>query len=195
MSQQVKKVQSQLRQLGWPIKADGVKGAKTKEAIRDFKRMFAFWKRGFAVKNALITPRLKKALTICVARDGRCSEHFYFREFKSKGNGWIKGHRRQVRGLEMIRRRAGAIGILSAYRDPHHNDVTVGGAEYSQHKLGLAIDPSTTNIRRKHLVGTGVSGIGLAPGTGETVAHLDWRHLGKWNYTNGSPKNPTIWRY
>lgn len=188
----VSEAQRILKRIGWPIGVDGKKGPKTNEAITDFKRMYAFGVRGLGSKPTL-TRRTMRALQHSFDQDGRCSKHFYFREFKSKGNGWIKGERYFVRGLEKLRKRIGAFGVMSGYRDPYHNDVTVGGARYSQHKFGLAIDPSRAlplaDVRAVKVF----SGIGVRAGTSQ-VLHVDVRHLGPHN-NGGSPTKPVTWSY
>lgn len=130
-------VQQALKTLGWPFEVDGTMGDKTTEAVRDFQRGFAF---GRLIEDGDPGPRTCDALRLSLERDGRCSENFRFREFKSKGNGWIKLSRELVLGLEDYRKLIGGpMTIVSGYRDPKRNH-DVGGKPRSQHLYGNAID-------------------------------------------------------
>ena len=186
-----REVQEALRTIGWPITVDGSFGEATKQAVTDFQR-------GWAPYNLLIDgyagPQTQEALKLCVWKDGLASPHFRFREFASKGNGWIRVNRHLIRGLELIRGRYGPFTPVSGYRDPIHNR-KVGGAPNSQHVYGNAIDvPRSVGLSVPAVRNIGsFSGIGFRQSDG-VVVHVDVRHLGP-NTTGASVKNPTIWRY
>lgn len=183
-------VQTALRRLGWPIAADGAFGPRTFEAVQDFQRGFAFWN---LLVDGYAGPNTHRALAHSVGNGGRCSLHFAFGEFASRGNGWIRVHRALVRGLEdyreLVRR---PVAIASGYRDHTHNR-RVGGVPDSQHLYGNAADveprAGATAVRRL----ARFSGIGLQRATG-LVNHVDVRHLGP-NPTRGTLRDPTIWLY
>jgi zinc D-Ala-D-Ala carboxypeptidase len=186
-----RQVQDALRRLGWPITADGVYGPHTRLIVRAFQQGFAFYPLAVDGKAG---PQTHRALSHSVARDGRCSPNFSFREFKSKGNGDIRVHRALILGLEEYRRLVRQpVTIVSGYRDPAHNR-RVGGATNSQHLYGTAVDlwpvaslNAGRGLRR-------FSGIGYQGATG-LVRHVDVRSAGPNNTTGGTPSNPTVWRY
>ncbi len=155
----------------------------------DFQRGFAFYD---LLVDGAAGPQTWRALQTSVDKTGRASDHFWFREFKSKGNGWIKVHRALLRGLEVYRQRYGPTKIVSGYRDPLYNR-RVGGATNSQHLYGNASDlPEIASINAVRNLGV-FSGIGYVHSTGR-VAHVDVRHMGP-NTTGGTPSNPTVWVY
>jgi zinc D-Ala-D-Ala carboxypeptidase len=184
-----REVQRALRELGWPIDADGNFGPKTFEAVMDFQRGYAFSKLrvdGHAAEQT------QEALRHALETGGRCSPHFRFVEFKSKGNGWIKLSRDLVLGLEEYRDLVGGpVAIVSGYRDPAHNKA-IGGRPNSQHLYGNAadLDPVKPVAAVKRL--QRFSGIGYQGATG-LVPHVDVRHVGP-NTTGGTERNPTIFR-
>lgn len=86
--------------------------------------------------------------------------------------------------LQAIRTHFGqAVTINSAYRTPAYNK-KVGGAEYSQHLYGMAVDISVANVTPKtvaqyaeKLLGNS-GGIGIYP----TFTHIDVREVkSRWN--------------
>lgn len=192
MTQHAREAQGLLRQLGWPIKVDGVRGDRTYSAIRDFQEGFAWWD---LLIDGHAGPKSTRALRYAVAHQGRCSPHFRFAEWKSHGNGWIKVNRSLVRGLEEYRDRAGATAIVSGYRDPAYNDSLPGAASNSIHLYGGAADliPKLTVAQVRAM--RRFSGIGYQGATG-LVRHVDVRgqdHVP--NTTGGTRDNPTIWIY
>jgi uncharacterized protein YcbK (DUF882 family) len=180
----ITEVQRLLKEIGWPIGVTGRRDPKTNQAIRDFKRGYAFGP-GFASTNAGAGPILMRRLRKSARLGGACSEHFKFREFASSHTGWIRTHRDLVRGLEKVRKQVNhSIGVLSGFRD---FDL---GASKSQHKFGNAMDPTShlpLDVCRRVKA---FSGIGLQPGTSE-VRHLDVRHVGP-NFTGGTVASPTV---
>lgn len=191
-AEQVKEIQRQLRQVGWDIRVDGRLGARTREAIRDFKMGYAF-RNPPLIRNDSPGLGFRIALKRSVRLGGKCSEHFRFKEFASKGNGWIKIHFKLVRGLEKYRAKVGSVSIVSGYRDPEHNRA-VGGVPNSQHIYGTASDiPAKVEAPAMKSLGV-FSGIGIVRATGKVV-HVDVRHAGPNNTTGGTTKNPTIWFY
>jgi zinc D-Ala-D-Ala carboxypeptidase len=185
-----KEIQQALKRIGWPIADDGVWGDHTTDALRDFQRGYALTPLDASGKPG---PKTNHALRECVANGGHCSEHFTFKEFASKGNGWIKVDRALVHGLERYRKAlGGAVEIISAYRDPAHN-AAVGGKSQSQHLYGNAADiPAVMPTAKVAALGI-FSGIGYQHQTG-LVRHVDVRHVGP-NTTGGTLANPTEWVY
>jgi len=185
-------VRRALRALGWPIDVERATKAVTHQAILDFQRMFAWW---WLSEDGNAGPKTARALEYAVANGGRCSPNFRFVEFKSKGNGWIRGRRSLLLGLEDLREVVGApIGVLSGYRDPDYNE-GIGSVDNSQHVFGNAIDP----LCRKRITVVQVksvrafSGIGIDRSDGR-VRHLDVRHRGP-NTTNSTIERPAMWDY
>lgn len=194
--EKVKEIQRGLRFCGWPLAVDGNLGPKTREAVRDFKMGYAWRQVGLIRRSSQPGWAFRRALKRSLAKGGKASNNFSYREFRSKGNGWIKVHFKLIRALEKARRAFGPISILSGYRDPAHN-ARVGGATASQHKYATAIDP-IFHRRRPHWREVArlrvFSGIGFDGATG-LVRHMDVRHVGGKNTTGGSPSRPTIWEY
>jgi zinc D-Ala-D-Ala carboxypeptidase len=168
-------LQRALRLLGWPIRVDGVAGAETTSAVRDFQRGYAF---STLVAGGGVGPRTVTALRTAIRHGGRCSQHFTFRSFRSPGDGWIKLDRALARGLEAYLEAVGEpVSILSGYRDPEWN-AAHGGLPDSQHLHGTAADvePALTLVEVHAL--RVFSGIGYDPDTG-LVRHVDVRHAGR----------------
>lgn len=71
----------------------------------------------------------------------KISEHFRVREFACKdGSTIIFVDDYMIQVLEILRNKLGApITITSGYRTPTHN-AKVGGAKYSYHMRGMAVD-------------------------------------------------------
>lgn len=184
-----KEVQDHLRVLGWPISNDGSYGPVTTAAVTDFQRGFGWYD---LLVDGHAGPQTWNALTTSVSRGGRCSDFFYFKEWKSKGNGWIKVHRELVRRLDQYRRRYGPVTVVSGYRDPLHNR-RIGGASNSQHLYGNAADiPGIASINAVRNLGL-FAGIGYRARDGKVV-HVDVRMVGP-NTTGGTAARPTVWRY
>ena len=188
----IRRVQDRLRKIGFPIKADGVKGPATRQAIREFQRGYARAKLPVNGDIRRIS-RTFRAIRWSVNHGGRASEHFTYREVgKSRGNGQIKLDRDLVRALEVYRKRVGhGVEIVSGYRDCEHNNNTPGAADCSRHSDccgnpgGDAADfaPELSFEQVKELgvfTGIGISANGL-------VRHGDVRP--------GSVKSPTTWTY
>lgn len=180
-------IQQALVTIGWPIAVDGDIGARTREAVADFQHGYTFIELEV---DGVPGPKTQAALEDCIHNQSlKCGEFFRFREFKSKGNGWIKVHPRLLNRLDALRRAVGPIRIVSGYRDPAHNRA-VGGATNSQHVYGTACDiPGVPVSIARDL---GFSGIGI--GDGEAV-HVDVRAEGPNNTTRAGVGNPTIWYY
>lgn len=179
-------VQTYLGRIGWPLAVDGVNGPKTREAVSDFQLGYAFQSLDV---DGIVGPLTAAAFEECIGRDTHCGDFFTFREFASKGNGWIKVHPQLIRRLDNARREVGPIRIVSGYRDPAHN-TAAGGATNSQHLYGTAADiPGIGYDLARDL---GFSGIGLS---GTTAVHVDVRGEGPNNTTGGEPGSPTVWYY
>jgi peptidoglycan hydrolase-like protein with peptidoglycan-binding domain len=191
-----KRAQRILIKCGWPLKADGKLGPVTRSAIKDFQMGWAFGKK--IRSSGKLNPRTVAALKKAEKRGGACSKHFFYREWKSKGNGWIRVNRVLVRGLETYRARFGATAIISGYRDwNYHVELyhRMGQAPttQSQHLDGDAADiPGTATLGQVKTLQV-FSGIGIRSGK---VVHVDVRHAGNGpNTTGGTPTNPTVWNY
>jgi hypothetical protein len=181
-------LQRAVRLLGWPIKVDGVLGARTTAAVRDFQRGWAY---SSLVATGKAGPRTHAALRASIRRGGRCSQHFNFRTFRCPDCGWIKLDRALVRGLERYQEELGeAVAVRSGHRNPAAN-AALGGLPGSQHLDGLAadVDPALTVDRVVAL--RGFSGIGYDPGSG-LVRHLDVRHCGSAR-DGATTARPAIW--
>lgn len=168
---------------------DGQLGPRTKHALSVFKVGYAF--DGTDLRGADEATVLV-ALERTARNGGRASQHFAFREFRSKGDGHAHVNRALVLALERYRQLAGATAIVSGYRDPAYNR-KIGGATSSQHMYGNAADvhPKLTEAQVRGL--RVFSGIGVVAATGK-VAHVDVRHVGP-NTTGGTPDHPTVWVY
>lgn len=184
----VREIQGALRAIGWPLTVDGVYGARTTEAVRQFQRGYALTTLDPVTGRA--GPRTQAALRACVADGGRCSPHFRFREFASKGDGWIELHRALAHGLERYRATLGGpVTIVSGYRDPAYNR-RVGGASNSQHLYGNAADvPPALTVACVRALRV-FSGIGYDAGS-DLVRHVDVRHVGP-DTTGGTVATPTV---
>lgn len=175
-------IQQALRDIGWPIGVDGNIGAITKQAVRDFQAGLVFINMAI---DGIPGPATQHELRVCLERGGRCGLFFTYREFKSKGNGWIRVNRNLVFGLDRYRERFGPTSIISGYRDPAHNR-RVGGASASRHMAADAADirPIVT-VSQVRTLGR-FTGIGYNASTGR-VSHVDCRP--------GNPGSPVVWRY
>ncbi len=179
-----KEVQTLLKQIGFPIKVDGVRGGKTVQAIKAFQRGYVGAPPvNPLVQDGLVGPKTEKALRASAAKNGLCSEHFRFKEFASSHTGAIRTHRELVIGLEKLRAHIGRpIGVLSGFRDFNL------GASMSQHKFGNAMDPTEPLSTVQEVAALKVfSGIGHSPGS-DRVRHVDVRHVGP-NTTPGASKS------
>lgn len=190
-SMTTREVQQALRKIGWPLGIDGGWGRDTFTAVKDFQRGFAFW---HLLVDGHADVKTQEALRKSVELGGKCSPHFFFKEFKSKGNGWIKVNRELVIGLEEYRELVGgSVEVISGYRDPQRNASIPGASKNSQHLYGNAADieplksvPELKRLRR-------FSGLGYQGSSG-LVRHVDVRHVGP-NTTGNSVRDPAIWVY
>jgi hypothetical protein len=193
-----REVQRLLRRCGWPLEVDGIKGPRTRRAIRDFKRGYAF-RPSFRRFGSRVGPFTTRRLRRSARLGGRASRHFWFVEFASltrgncRGNSWIEVKRELVRGLERYRRLARRpVPVVSGFRDPEKNRC-VGGARNSQHLYGNAADiPPVLGLGPVRSLRV-FSGIGVQRSSGR-VRHVDVRHVGP-NPTGGTPRSPTVWFY
>lgn len=145
----VEKLQRALASLGFKITIDGQFGPGTKWVVAAFQRMYAF--NSPIVRNLTIDGIYGGssyiALSHSLAEGGRCSEHFWFDEFRSPGNGQVYSHRDLIRWMEVLRVLAGhAYTPVSTYRDDAYNR-QIGGASNSYHKKALAMDPGFRAVK------------------------------------------------
>jgi lysozyme len=187
----VRQIQAALREIGWPVRVDGDIGDETHAAISDFQRGFAFC---LLSVDGHAGPKTQAALRKSLEQGGRCAGHFTFREFRSRGNGWIKVARQLVIGLEEYRELVGGpVRIISGYRDPAYNASIPGAAKNSQHVYGNAADVDPVKPRSEVARIRRFSGIGFE-GSTERVRHVDVRHVGP-NTTGNTVENPAQWPY
>lgn len=190
----VRSIQTALVAIGWPLKVDGQLGPMTHQAVVDFQHG---WTPTNLELDGFAGPITCDALNYCAVVGGAASAHFRYREFASKGNGWIKVNRTLLRGLEKLRAASypGGLRIVSGYRDPAYNARTAGAADNSQHMYGAAcdLDELATFEQVKRL---GVfSGIGVQRSNGK-VRHVDVRGQdGAPATTPGTPASPALWFY
>lgn len=134
------------------------------------------------------------------------SLHFNEREFLCRCGGLpgcsrVVVHPQLVEALEEYRSIYSPHGvrIISGYRCTPYNK-SVGGARYSQHLYGCAVDliprVRITDLRKQHLF----SGFGIDRKS-SLVVHVDVRHLSRHNTPGintgspASPHNPAVWYY
>jgi hypothetical protein len=184
-----REVQRGLKELGWPLKADGAWGGGTFAAVEDFQRGFAK-----LLVDGHARPKTLEALKASVEQGGKCSPNFAFNEIKSSGNDWIKVSRELVLGLEDYRELVGKpVSVVAGYRDPQKNAGIPGAAKNSQHMYGNACDLEPVNPTAAVKTLKRFSGIGYQGATG-LVRHVDVRHVGP-NTTKSSVRDPAIWIY
>lgn len=187
------KAQEQLNANGFPCgTADGFWGPRSQFAVRKFKRAYAgavpgVWR--LRARSGRLTRRTRR----CLDALPYLAPHFTTKEFACKHCGRCYVKNGLLRRLEKLRKRHGAITIISGYRCPEHN-ANVGGAKYSEHVDGAAADvpPKMTVAQVKAM--KLFSGIGYQGATG-LVRHVDIRHLTGTNMTGGTPEAPTTWPY
>lgn len=110
--------------------------------------------------------------------------YFTPKELASRGNGALKINIQALDKLEWVRTQIGKpLVILSAYRDPIHNQ-KVGGAPYSRHLQGDAFDISLRHHDVAQLVDlckqAGFTGFGYYP----TFLHVDCGRAREWHHQN-----------
>ncbi len=168
------KVQQLGSQIGWPVTIDGIKGPQTNELVANFKIGYLFTRLPV---NTFIDDNLIDLMDECWRNNGKASPNFAFREFASKGNGWIKVNWYSLYQLEMVRKYKGGkpLPIISAYRDYLHN-LRVRGASDSRHLYGDAFDiPASYGLLYWEAEQLGFTGIGIQDdGTGRAT-HIDTR--------------------
>lgn len=188
---QVEDIQWQLQKIGWPIAVDGDYGPLTHQAVRDFQ--WGYIHENLSVDGEARWTGATESLTFRAMKEsnnhgGVCGEFFKFREFASKGNGWIRVNPKLVKGLDIYRKKYGPVIIESGYRDPAHN-AAVGGASGSQHTYGNAADIRNYKVPYAELKALKLfSGMGRAgQSMSAPVIHVDTR--------SGSVDNPVHWWY
>ncbi len=185
----IKEIQGILNHWGFRTGViDGDLGPQTKQAVRRFQEAFSIGPH-LTVDGI---PGLKTQAAI--KNLPHLSENFVVNELRSHGNGDCYVRRELLDGLEYLREFLNMpIHIISAYRDPAHNQ-RVGGASKSMHVYGLAADiPGLCSYRR--VIDLQIfSGIGRRNGA---ISHVDMRHhAGGNNLTpHATPVSPTVWAY
>lgn len=195
MSALVKRNQSRLHRLGFPITVDGNSGPQTREAIRRFQEGWAGTLR--IKQHGRLSLYTQRAILWSVrnhGKVGRGAPHLTWKETRSHGDHWPRVNRTFCFAHEKYRKLVGhGVDYASIYRDPRHND-DVGGAKSSQHLYGCAGDVTPEkSVQQVRSLGV-YSGIGYQRSTGK-VRHVDVRHAGPNNTTGASTRNPTIWEY
>jgi hypothetical protein len=186
----VETVQRMLHWIGFGAEVgviDGSYGDRTALALQRFQ---AGWTFDELAPTGDFDEDTWHALHDCVAKHGRCSDHFFFAEFRSPDTGEIRVLRSLVAGLEKLRAHSGEpLLILSGYRTPDHNQ-RVGGASRSLHLLGAAADVLPRVSYREVAELQAFSGIGFHPDN-DLVIHVDVRHDTVWA-DGSSPLDPVI---
>ena len=209
---QTSEVQRILSRFGFnPGPVDGTYGPMTATGVARFQTACALYGHNLVVDGI---PGPKSWAALQEMNDtGRLSSNFFVSELRSRprpgmpknDSCWI--HRDLLAALEVLRHHVGRpLAIISGYRTEMHNRA-VGGATSSQHTYGAApelqrisgrlargvrpaagraADFNSGYISLDDCVNLRIfSGIGHRNGQ---VTHVDAR-------TNGSPNNPTVWRY
>ena len=116
--------------------------------------------------------------------DIQLSQHFKLSEFQCHdGSFYVRVHGQLIEKLEQLRNYvASPIRINSGYRTPSYNDA-IGGAKYSQHKEGTAVDITIDGLDVGAIAelgkAMGFNGIGIY----DTFVHLDVRQKeATWDY-------------
>ena len=172
-----REVQQILVNCGWPISVDGNIGPQSKSAIKAFQWAWCF--EDLAV-DGVVGPRTEAVLRDANGNGHKPARFFTYREFASKGNGWISVDRELLKLLDRYRDQVGPVGIVSGYRDPDHNR-KVGGAANSQHLYGRACDLATKRWKPEQWRRIGAPG-GLGVGRDGMVLHVDTGPNRSWNY-------------
>jgi zinc D-Ala-D-Ala carboxypeptidase len=193
MSDSTLTLQKNLQRIGWPIAADGDYGPATAQAVADFQNGYGRGGIRLAV-DGKYGPKTAAAMGLCLQENGRLSAHFYFREFASKGNGWIRVHWSLPTALEIYRAvlSPGGVTVVSGYRDPAHNRA-IGGASNSQHLYGTACDLNPVATVNSVINLHQFSGIEYR--SGHMVYHVDTRHAGPNNTTRSTVYNPSLFTW
>lgn len=183
-------VQAVLNAHGFPCgKVDGILGPNTKAAVARFQQAYNGPDKWLTV-DAVPGPKTQAALDDLPY----LSPHFTVSELASHGNGDCYVKRELLAALEQLRSFVNMpLHIISAYRDPAHNQA-VGGADDSMHLLGWAADiPPVCSWRAVARLEI-FSGIGDRYGM---ISHVDLRHLaGDANHTpQATPQRPARWTY
>lgn len=132
-------VASYAPELGWPPLRN------TTEAL-DFVQCF---QEGWGLGDRLGVDRWPGRLTVAAMRqsiesDGYAWLNFRWREFASKGNGWVRLRYELGFGIQTVRTiQGGPVEVWSGYRDDDHNAIVTGKPDSdSRHLYGEACDTS-----------------------------------------------------
>lgn len=198
----VRQAQAALRGMGFVVKVDGSFGPKTSAVLKAFQAGFSLPhpKTGKPITLKL-TGRLdaatQRAIEMSVKAKGRVSKRYYWRDFKSPGDGTIKVARFALRRLEIACDRLPSVPRRwtrgnrlpfggNTYRDPVYNAKLRGAASKSQHVRGTAFDVKAIHTLAQWKSLRLFTGLGYN-GHNRTVRHVDLRP--------GSATSPTTWKY
>lgn len=199
----VRQAQQALKGMGFVIKVDGDYGPKTKAVFLAFQQGFSLPhpKTGKPI-NLRLSGRLdaptQNAIAMSVKAKGAVSKLYFWREFKSPGDGTIKVDRTALRRLELAcaklpsvpgrwtRGRRYPFGG-NTYRDAAYNARLKGAVTNSEHVRGTAFD-----VKAIHTLAQWKR-LGLFTGIGynkrnKTVRHVDVRR-------GRTVSSPATWPY
>lgn len=189
-----RQAQALLAGVGFPVAADGVAGALTRQAITWFQES---WARSNLTVDGAWTAATEAAVRACLADGRRISPHFTLPEFACPHCHWPRANRSLVRGLETYRARffaAGGLPIVSAYRCAVHN-AQIKGARNSQHLYGRAANVPPHGDGGKLITVEEVKALRLFAGleyqpaiSGRGCTHVDVR-------AGGSVTSPSIFAW
>lgn len=140
---EIRRVQADLRSIGWPVRVDGALGSFTRRAVRDFQAGYTFVDLG---SDGYPDPITRLALANCAAGGGFASPHFRFAEFRTAGRGRLCATNRVIRverallgALESYRERVNEpVHLACGYRSFGQN-LAVGARPDSEHLMGRAV--------------------------------------------------------
>lgn len=179
-------------------------GFKT-NGIDDVKAFQAGWNLGPALAvDGIVGLKTRSAMHASLNAQNagwpNASAHFWFTEFACQCHRptcpGIRVLRPLLIGLEKLRDLAYPRGLrmVSGYRCPEHNRA-VGGARYSQHQYGSAVDLYPV-ARAADVLELGVfSGVGAQTTIDGLVRHVDVRHASGHNTTESTVRKPSRWHY
>jgi hypothetical protein len=126
-----------------------------------------FYLRAFLILTAILF-----LFFFCTAKSQASIIHFSQKDFSCKCCGQVKINQRLLNDLEILRGRVNQpIIITSGYRCPKHNR-EVGGAKYSRHTLGKAVD-----IKIKGMSPAQVAKLAKQCGFTWTKTYPSWTHI------------------
>ncbi len=157
---EVRRVQTRLRAIGWPVVVNGVLDPYTRRAVRDFQSGYSLTD---LPADGCPDPLTRIALDACVDNGGHASPNFRFAEFRTPGcatlsatNRVIRVERRLLDALERYRDLVGRrVRIEAGYRSVDYN-LAISGRPDSEHLDGRAV-----HVAGPHLPWAAVEALGV----------------------------------